>query len=122
MTWVLFIGSYPYHLVDVQLSNAKLSFLLANTTSIVQPLDHGVMYSFKCHYRQMLVKRIIPGEVRRIGTCRVGMKSGRTRRSNPIESFPMLSDDLWRFFCISVYRIRLVSIELTRQKRSDPTD
>ena len=28
-------------------------------TSIVQPLDHGVMYSFKCDYRQMLVKRMI---------------------------------------------------------------
>ena len=43
----------------MQLSNVKLSFLRANTTSIVQPLDHGIMYSFKCHYRQMLVKRII---------------------------------------------------------------
>ena len=43
----------------MQLSNAKLSFLRANTTSIVQPLDHGVMCSFKCHYRQMLVKRTI---------------------------------------------------------------
>ena len=43
----------------MQLSNAKLSLLRAYTTSIVQPLDHGVMYSFKCQYRQMLVKRII---------------------------------------------------------------
>ena len=43
----------------MQLFNDKLSFLRANTTSIVQPLDPGVMYFFKYHYRQMLVKRII---------------------------------------------------------------
>ena len=43
----------------MQLSNAKLSFLRVNTTSIVQLLDHGGMHSFKCHYREMLVKRII---------------------------------------------------------------
>ena len=43
----------------MQLSNAKLSFLRALSTSIVQPLDHGVMYSFKCQYHQMFVKRII---------------------------------------------------------------
>ena len=65
---------------------------------------------------------IHPGEVRRVGTCRMGMKSGLTGRSHPIESFPMLSDDLRSFSCISVYQIRLVSIGLTRQKRSDPID
>ena len=38
---------------------SKSFFLGPNTTSIVQPLDQGVIHSFKCHHYQMLVKRII---------------------------------------------------------------
>ena len=53
-----FINNCSCHPVDVQLSNAKIVFSQANAANIVQPLDQGVTHSFKCHYRQMLVKLI----------------------------------------------------------------
>ena len=56
---LLFTDNCLHHLVDVQLSNVKLVFFSANTKSIVQPLDQGVIDSFKCHCRQMLVRHTI---------------------------------------------------------------
>ncbi|CAM4833278.1 unnamed protein product [Rotaria magnacalcarata] len=56
---LLFLDNAPCHPVDVQLSNIELVFFPPNTTSTVQPLDQGVIHSFKCHYRRMFVKHII---------------------------------------------------------------
>ena len=56
---LLFLDNAPCHPVDFELSNIKLVFFPPNTTSVVQPLDQGVIHSFKCHYRRMLVKHII---------------------------------------------------------------
>ena len=56
---LLFLDNAPCHPPDVQLSNVKLQFFPTNTTSTVQPLDQGVIHSFKAHYRKSLVKHII---------------------------------------------------------------
>jgi hypothetical protein len=56
---LLFLDNAPCHPVDVQLSNIKLFFFPPNTTSTVQPLDQGVIHSFKCHYCRMFVRHII---------------------------------------------------------------
>ena len=53
-----FIDNCPCHPVDIQLSNVKIVFSQADAANIVQPLDQGVIHSFKHHYRQMLVKLI----------------------------------------------------------------
>ena len=49
----------PCHPPDIQLTNVKLQFFPPNTTSIVQPLDQGVIHSFKAHSRKSFVKHII---------------------------------------------------------------
>lgn len=51
---LLFLDNAPYHPIDTQFSNIKLVFFPPNTTSKAQPLDQGVIHSFKCHYRRML--------------------------------------------------------------------
>ncbi|CAF3341955.1 unnamed protein product [Rotaria sp. Silwood2] len=56
---LLFIDNAPCHPTDIQLSNVKLQFFPANTTSVIQPLDQGVIHSFKANYRKSLVKHII---------------------------------------------------------------
>ena len=56
---LLFADNAPCHPPDIQLTNVKLQFFPANTTSAIQPLDQGVIRSFKAHYRKHLVKHVI---------------------------------------------------------------
>ena len=56
---LLFLDNAPCHVVTQDFSNIKLAFFPPNTTSKCQPLDQGVIRSFKCYYRQKLVKHII---------------------------------------------------------------
>ncbi len=46
----LVIDNCPSH-PHVKLENIKLVFLPPNTTSKTQPMDQGIIQSFKCHYR-----------------------------------------------------------------------
>jgi len=56
---LLFVDNAPCHPTDIELSNIKLQFFPAITTSTIQPLDRGVIHSFKANYRTSLVKHII---------------------------------------------------------------
>lgn len=55
---LLFLDNASCH-PDVELSNVKLIFLPPNTTSKCQPLDQGIIQSFKVQYRKQLVEYII---------------------------------------------------------------
>ncbi|CAF3489640.1 unnamed protein product [Rotaria socialis] len=55
---LLFIDNAPCHVINHDLSNIKIVFFPRNATSKCQPLDQGVIHSFKCYYRQKLVKHI----------------------------------------------------------------
>jgi hypothetical protein len=43
----------------VTLSNMKIAWFPANATSALQPIDVGVIYTFKSHYRQFLMQSLI---------------------------------------------------------------
>ena len=55
---VLLLDNATPH-VDLPLSNVKLVFYPPNCTSHIQPLDQGIIRSFKAYYKHNLVNRII---------------------------------------------------------------
>ncbi|XP_072144212.1 tigger transposable element-derived protein 6-like [Dermacentor andersoni] len=48
-----------HHVEGLQLSNIELHYFPANCTSLIQPLDKGVINSFKCCYRRRLILKIL---------------------------------------------------------------
>lgn len=55
----LLLDNCSAHHVDVQLSNVELEYFLAHCTSLIQPLDQGVINSVKCAYRKCIIQRIL---------------------------------------------------------------
>ena len=53
---VLFLDNATCHPSDIKLSNIKLVFFPANTSSVCQPLDLGVIKNFKVLYRKATVE------------------------------------------------------------------
>jgi hypothetical protein len=41
------------------LSNVKIAWFLANATTVLQPMDMGVIYTFKSQYRLFLMQYLI---------------------------------------------------------------
>ncbi|GBN37093.1 hypothetical protein AVEN_88630-1 [Araneus ventricosus] len=56
---VLLIVNCAAHIERSNLQWIKVVFLSANTTSVLQPMDQGVIRSLKCHYRKQLILRIL---------------------------------------------------------------
>ncbi|GBL88989.1 Tigger transposable element-derived protein 6 [Araneus ventricosus] len=53
---ILFIDNCNPHL-DLKLKNVRVEFFPANCTNQLQPLDLGIIRSFKAHYTKQLVKK-----------------------------------------------------------------
>ena len=56
---VVSIDNCPAHTVVDNLANITMIFFPANATSILQPMDQGVIRSLKCHFRQKLILNFI---------------------------------------------------------------
>ncbi|XP_059217624.1 tigger transposable element-derived protein 6-like [Stomoxys calcitrans] len=56
---LLFIDNAACHKIsdDVTLKNIRIEYLPPNTTSIIQPLDQGIIRSFKCFYRKLIISK-----------------------------------------------------------------
>ena len=55
----LLLDNAPSHPKDLRLSNVKIIFLPANTTSVLQPLDQGVIACVKKQYQKRLLDHIV---------------------------------------------------------------
>ena len=56
---ILFLDNFGGHKVDFNFTNMKLAFYPANCTSLLQPLDQGIIKSFKSKYRTRMLKQIL---------------------------------------------------------------
>lgn len=48
-----------HHVDDVELTNVELQFFPPNCTSLVQPLDQGIISSVKCVHRRRLIDKLL---------------------------------------------------------------
>lgn len=55
---ILFLDNATCH-SNVKLSNVKLPWFPPGSTSLTQPMDQGVIYTFKSHYRRLLMQSLI---------------------------------------------------------------
>lgn len=55
----LFLDNCAAHHTTAVFENIELRFLLANCTAAIQPLDQGVIRSFKAGYRKQLTDQIL---------------------------------------------------------------
>jgi hypothetical protein len=55
---ILFLDNVTCH-PKVTVSNVKIAWFPANATSVLQPMDIGVIYIFKSHYRRFLMQSLI---------------------------------------------------------------
>lgn len=56
----LFVDNCTAHHVEgLHLTNIELQYLPANCTSLIQPLDRGIINSVKCSYRRRLIQRLL---------------------------------------------------------------
>lgn len=56
---LLFLDNASSHPPALKLKSVKLVFLPPNATSLLQPLDQGIIRSFKVHYRKLFLRHII---------------------------------------------------------------
>ena len=56
---ILFLDNAPSHPRDLELSHVKLVFLPPNCTSVLQPLDHGIIQNVKLLYRKRMLRHVL---------------------------------------------------------------
>ncbi|XP_042899743.2 tigger transposable element-derived protein 4-like [Parasteatoda tepidariorum] len=56
---ILLIDNCSAHPEITGLTNIRIEFLPPNSTSVIQPMDQGIIRSFKCHFRKQLILMIL---------------------------------------------------------------
>ena len=56
---LLFVDNCLIHNQDFDFSNIKVKYFPPNATSVLQPLDQGIIHSFKANYRKELISLMI---------------------------------------------------------------
>jgi hypothetical protein len=52
---ILFLDNFSGHGASIELKNIKIAFYPPDCTSILQPLDQGIIRAFKSYYRSKLM-------------------------------------------------------------------
>ena len=96
---LLFMDNAGVHNVDkAELSNVKLIFFPKNTTSCLQPLDAGVIQSFKLNYRKYVNNHVLNM-----------LTNVNTAQSNPFKSINISLVIIWIFRSWNAVGMRTIS-------------
>lgn len=55
----MFLDNAASHSHELRFSHVQLKFLPANITSVLQPLDQGIIREFKARYRKLMIKSLL---------------------------------------------------------------
>ena len=86
---LLFVDNAPCHPRDIPLSNVTVRFLPANTTSITQPCDLGIIKNVKVHYQKQHITSVI-------SHLDAGMPHGDVQKSTTIYDAAQWISRAWR--------------------------
>lgn len=56
---IVFVDNAPSHKLSKEYSNVRIEFLPPNLTSVIQPMDQGVISQVKRSYRKKMLRRLI---------------------------------------------------------------
>ena len=56
---LVLLDNAPSHATNINLTNVKMQLLSPNTTSILQPLDQGILQTVKAKYRKSLLTQVL---------------------------------------------------------------
>ena len=56
---VLFVDNATSHQCDILTPFVKVVYLPPNTTSLIQPCDHGIIRALKTHYRRQVNRKML---------------------------------------------------------------
>ena len=54
----LVLDNCTAHYTDLMFQRIKIVFLPPNITSIIQPLDQGIIKAFKCYFRKEMARKL----------------------------------------------------------------
>lgn len=93
---LLLLDNASCHLVSLNLLNVTLKFLPPSTTSTLQPLDAGIIRSFKARYRRHLVRWMVDNVTANISNAKLSIIDGIKFAIDSWESIPpQLIENCW---------------------------
>ena len=96
---LLLVNNCSAHPKEVRIVNITLHFLPPNTTSLIQPMDMGVIHNLKSYYRSKLNNRIITALDADENTTALGVS-----RTVPVLDALFILRDAWSFVKPSTIR------------------
>ncbi|CAG8640808.1 3557_t:CDS:2 [Ambispora gerdemannii] len=79
--------SHKTEAIIKKLTNVKVHFLPPNTTSVLQPLDQGIIYNLKAHYRSILCEN----RIEEYDALRSRLSQQQYLKPTPMDSLPALT-------------------------------
>jgi hypothetical protein len=92
---LLFVDNCSSHKTPKNLLNIEIKYLPSNTTSRLQPLDQGIIRSFKAKYRKLLLKYLTFQMTEDFNSNAVDFESLRSKYKQTIDSITLKNAMNW---------------------------